>query len=116
VNHLPQSPRIYKKFKEIFAIEGAPPISTALVPNKVHWWQFANFATLTTGVVENCGKIATAVNNTSVKFATAVNDTSGKFAAGVHDTCGKLPPVSTTPAANFPLLSNNGNNIRLLTS
>jgi hypothetical protein len=25
----------------------------------------------------------------------------GKFATGVNDTCGKLPPVSTTPAANF---------------
>ncbi len=25
----------------------------------------------------------------------------GKFATGINDTSGKLPPVSTTPAANF---------------
>jgi hypothetical protein len=32
---------------------------------------------------------------------TGVSDTGGKFATGVNDTGGKLPPVSTTPAANF---------------
>ncbi len=32
---------------------------------------------------------------------TGVNDTGGKFATGVNDNGGKLPPVSTTPAANF---------------
>jgi hypothetical protein len=40
------------------------------------------------------------------------------IATGVNDAGGKLPPVSTTPAANFPLVlltpvANNGNNIRL---
>ncbi len=35
------------------------------------------------------------------RCTTGVNDTGGKFAAGVNDTGGKLPPVSTTPAANF---------------
>jgi hypothetical protein len=49
------------------------------------------------------------------------NDTGDKFATGVHDAGGKLPPESTTPAANLPLVSmtpeaNNGNNIRLLTT
>jgi hypothetical protein len=29
----------------------------------------------------------------------------GKFTTGVNDTGGKLPPVSTTPAANLPLVS-----------
>jgi hypothetical protein len=28
--------------------------------------------------------------------------TLGSFAAGVNDTGNKLPPVSTTPAANWP--------------
>jgi hypothetical protein len=28
--------------------------------------------------------------------------TLGSFAAGVNDTGGNLPPVSTTPAANWP--------------
>ena len=36
-----------------------------------------------------------------IPVATDVNATGGKFAVGVNDTGGKLPPVSTTPAANF---------------
>jgi hypothetical protein len=35
------------------------------------------------------------------RCTTGVNNTSGKFATGVNDTGGKLPPVLTTPAANF---------------
>jgi hypothetical protein len=35
------------------------------------------------------------------RFATGINNTGGKFATGVNDTGGNLPPVSTTPAANF---------------
>ncbi len=51
---------------------------------------------------------------------TSVNNTGGKFVAGVNDTVGKLLPASTTPAVNltpvsWPLVANNGNNIRLLT-
>ncbi len=30
-----------------------------------------------------------------------INDSGGKFATGVNNTGGNLPPVSTTPAANF---------------
>jgi hypothetical protein len=44
------------------------------------------------------------VVDTGGKFATRVKDTGGKFAtvaASVNDASGKLPPVSTTPAANF---------------
>jgi hypothetical protein len=64
----------------------------------------ANFATISSCVVDTGGN-----------FANGVNDTGGKF-----DTGGKLPPVSTTPAANLPpvsltLVENNGNNIRLQT-
>jgi hypothetical protein len=47
---------------EIFASEGAPPVSTKPA---------ANFATGTAYFVVTSGK-----------FATCVNDTSGKFAAG----------------------------------
>ncbi len=31
----------------------------------------------------------------------SVSDTSGKIATGINDTGANLPPVSTTPAANF---------------
>ncbi len=53
-----------------------------------------------------CGYICksrctTGINDTGGEFATSVNDTGGKIAAGINDTGGKLPPVSTTPAANF---------------
>jgi len=44
---------------------------------------------------------ATGVIDAGGKFATGVNDTGSKFAAGGNDTGGNLPPVSTTPAANF---------------
>ena len=54
--------------------------------------------------------------NFATSFASVV-DTGGKFANSVNDAGGKLPPVSTTPAANLPLVlvpvANNGNNIRL---
>ncbi len=36
------------------------------------------------------------------RCTTGDNDTGGKFATGVNNTGGKLPPVSTTPAANWP--------------
>jgi hypothetical protein len=53
----------------------------------------ANFSTIFASVVDTGGK-----------FATGVNDIGGKFATGVDDAGGKLPPVSTTPAANLPLV------------
>jgi hypothetical protein len=34
-------------------------------------------------------------------LTTGINDTSGKIAVGINDTVANLPPVSTTPAANF---------------
>ncbi len=95
MNLFPPSPRVFlldrfeffRKFAEIFASQGAPPVSTTPV---------ANFSTIFASVVDTGGK-----------FASSVNDAGGKFATGVNDAGGKLPPVSTTPAAN------NGNNIRL---
>jgi hypothetical protein len=51
----------FRKFAEIFASQGAPPVSTTPV---------ANFAT--------------SFADTGDKFVTGVNDTGGKFAAGVN--------------------------------
>ncbi len=109
MNQFPPSSRVFhlnrckffRKFAEIFASQGAPPVSTTPV---------ANFSTIFASVVDNGGK-----------FAAGVNDTGGKFATGVNDAGGKLPPVSTTPAANVPPVAltpvaNNGNNIRLQTA
>jgi hypothetical protein len=107
MNQFP-SPRVFhldrfeffRNFAEIFASQGAPPVSTTPV---------ANFSSIFASVVDTGGN-----------FATVVNDTGGKFATGVNDAGGKLPLVSTTPAANLLPVSltpvaNNGNNIRLKT-
>jgi hypothetical protein len=51
---------------EIFASQGAPPISTTLA---------ANFATNFASFVDTGGKFS---NDTGGKFATGVNDTGGK--------------------------------------
>ncbi len=98
MNQFPPSPRVFhldrfkffRKFAEIFASQGAPPVSTTTV---------ANLPPVS----------ATPVANFSIIFASDV-DTSGKFSTGVNDAGGKLPPVSTTSVAN------NGNNIRLQTT
>ncbi len=102
MNQFPPSPRVshqdrfefFQKFAEIFASQGAPPVSTtpaAYLP-PVSRTPAANFATSFASVVDTGGK-----------FATSVNDTGGKYATGVNVTSGNLPQVSY-----------NGNNIRLL--
>ncbi len=93
MNQFPPSPRVFhldsfeffRKFAEISASQGAPPVSTTPVANlpPVSATPVANFSTIFPSVV----------------------DSGGKFAAGVNDTGGKLPPVSTTPAANLPPVS-----------
>ncbi len=102
---------IFRKFAEIFASQGAPPVSTTPV---------ANLPPVSATLAANFYTIFASVFDTGGKFATGVNDTGGKFAPGVNNAGGKLPPVSTTPAANLPPVSmtpvaNNGNNIRLQT-
>jgi hypothetical protein len=77
MNQFPPSHRVshsdrfefFRKFAEIFASKGAPPVSTT---------QVANFANSFPSVVDTGGK-----------FATGVNDTGGKFAAGINATVGK---------------------------
>jgi hypothetical protein len=65
-------------FADIFASQGAPPVSTTPV---------ANFSTIFASVVDTGGK-----------FASGVNNTGGKFAIGVNNDSGKLPPISTIDA------------------
>jgi hypothetical protein len=124
MNQFPPSPRVlrldryefFQKFAEIFASQGAPPVSTTPVAKllPVSATPVANFSTIFASDVDTGGKFATGVNDTGGKFAAGVND------AGVNDAGGKFPPVSTTPSANLPPVSltpvaNNGNNIRLQT-
>jgi hypothetical protein len=65
--------KFFRKFAEIFASQGAPPVSktpaTKLPP--VSTTPVANFYTIFASVVDTGGK-----------FATGVNDTGGKFATG----------------------------------
>jgi hypothetical protein len=97
MNQFPPSPRVFhldrfeffRKFAEIFASQGAPPVSTTPA---------ANFSTIFASVVDTGGK-----------FATGVNDTGGKLPPVLTTPAANLPPVSLTPVAN------NGNNIRLQT-
>jgi hypothetical protein len=93
MNQFPPHPRVFRldrfeffrKFAEIFASQGAPPVSTTPVENlpPVSATPAANFYTIFASVVDTGGK-----------FATLVNDTGGKFATGVKDAGGKLPLVS----------------------
>ena len=76
----------FRKFAEIFASQGAPPVSTTPV---------ANFSTIFASVVDTGGKFATRrqicrrYQRHHWQFATGINDTGGKFAIGVNDTGGK---------------------------
>ncbi len=88
MNQFPLSPWVYysgrfeffRKFSEIFADQGWPPVSTTPA---------ANFATSFTSVVDTGGKFATGVNDAGGQFATCVKDTGGKLATGVKDIGGK---------------------------
>ncbi len=95
MNQFPPHPRVFhldhfkffRKFAEIFASQGAPPVSTTSVATPVSTTPAANFYTIFASVVDTGGKFATGLNDTGVKFATGVNDTSAT--AGVVDTGGK---------------------------
>jgi hypothetical protein len=110
MNQFPPSPRVFhldrfeffRKFAEIFASQGAPPVSATPAANlqPVSTTPAAKLPLVSTTPVANISTIFASVVDTGGKFATGVND------AGVNDAGGKLPPVSTTPVAN------NGNNIR----
>ncbi len=88
MNQFPASPRVFhlnrfkffRKFAEIFASQGAPPVSTTPV---------ANLPKVSATLVANSSTIFAIVVDTGGKFATSVNDTGGIFATGVVDTGGK---------------------------
>ncbi len=63
--------KFFRKFAEIFATQGAPPVSMTPVANLP---PVSNLLPVDTG-----GKIAAGINNTGGKFATSVNDTCGKI-------------------------------------
>jgi hypothetical protein len=109
----------FRKFAEIFASQGAPPVSTTPV---------ANLPPVSITQVANCHIFATGINDTGGKLCLQFplccchrcQRYRRQIAAGVNNAGGKLPPVSTTPAANLPPVSltpvaNNWNNIRLQT-
>jgi hypothetical protein len=72
INQFPPSPRVFhldrfeffRKFAEIFASQGAPPVSTTPVANlpPVSTTPVANISTIFASVVDTGGKFATDVN------------------------------------------------------
>ncbi len=78
-----------RKFAEIFASQGAPPVSTTncrryqrhrrQICHRFQQHRRQNFATSFASVVDTGGKFFTGVNDTGGKFATGVNDTGGKL-------------------------------------
>ncbi len=116
MNQFPPHPRVFqldrfefvRKFAEIFASQGAPPVSTTPVAKlppvsttpaaklppvsmtpvanlpPVSATPAANFYTIFASVVDIGGKFVC-----RWQIATGINDTGGKFAAGVVDTGGK---------------------------
>jgi hypothetical protein len=85
----------FRKFAEIFASQGAPPVSTTPA---------ANFYTIFAIVVDTGGKFATGVNDTGGKFATGVYDAGGTLAEVYMTASELLPPVSTRDTV--PLMYN----------
>ncbi len=73
--------KFFRKFAEIFASPGAPPVSMTLA---------ANIATRFASDVDTDGKFATGANRTGGKFATSMNNTKHGWQFGVNDTCGKF--------------------------
>ena len=100
MNQFPTSPRVFhedrfeffRKFAEIFASKGAPPVSTTPVANlpPVTTTPAANFATSFTSVVDTGGKFATGVIYTVA--ATGINVTGDKFAnnGNIYQTADNL--------------------------
>jgi hypothetical protein len=98
MNQFPPSSRVslrlfiefFRKFAEIFASQGALPVSTTPV---------ANFSTIVASVFDTGGKFATVqryrwqichwCQRRRWQTATGINDTGGKFATGVNNTGGK---------------------------
>jgi hypothetical protein len=96
MNQFPPSPRVFhldifeffRNFAEIFASQGAPPVSTTPVAN-LPTTPAAKLLPVSTTPVANLPPVsATPVANFFTIFASVV-DTGGKFATGVNDTGGK---------------------------
>jgi hypothetical protein len=99
MNPFQPSPRVFhldrieffQKFAEIFASQGAPPVSTTPVAKlpTVSTTPVANLPPVSATPVANFSTISASIVDTGGKFATSVNDTGGKFATGDVDTGGK---------------------------
>ncbi len=110
MHKFPPSPRLFhldrfeffKKFAEIFASQGAPPVSTTPVGNlplgsmtpaaklpPVSTTPVANLPPVSATPVANFSTIFASVVDAGDKLATGVNDTGGKFSTGVNDAGGK---------------------------
>jgi hypothetical protein len=73
---------------EIFASQGAPPVSTTPVTN-LPPVPLVLLTQVATGVKDTRGKICRRCQRRLWQIATGINNTAGKFATGVNDTGGK---------------------------
>jgi hypothetical protein len=107
MNQFPPSPRVchkdrfefFRKFAEIFASKGAPPVSLTPVANlpPVSTTPAAKLPPVSTTPAANlppvsatpAANFATRFASDRWQFATGINDTGSKFATGVIDTGGK---------------------------
>ncbi len=89
INQFPPSPRLshydrfefFRKFTEIFASQGAPPVSTTPVANLLP----ISLVLLIPVARQICHRC----QQCRWQIATGINDTGGKFATGVNDTGGQ---------------------------
>jgi hypothetical protein len=123
MNQFHSSPRVlhldrfefFRKFAEIFASQGAPPVSTTPVANlpPVSATPVANFSTSFASVVDTGGKLIMATIsgcrhlkvNLKAKIYIYVNSTTQRCPNKIFLLEGffHLPPVSMTPVANLEL-------------
>ncbi len=103
----------FKKFAEIFAAQGTPPVLLTPVENlpPVSTTLAKLMAKFAAGVVDINGKFATSVVDTGDNFAVGVVDIGGKFATRVFDTGGA--PWLANFSENFRKNRNGPNGILL---
>jgi hypothetical protein len=104
--------RIFRKFAEIFASQGAPPVSTTSV---------ANLLSVSITPVANCCRSQRHRRQICHRYQRHWRQILPPVPLVLLTPVANLPlPVSTIPVSNLPLVSltpvaNNGNNIRLQT-
>ncbi len=102
MNQFPPSSRVFhldhlkffRKFEEIFARQGAPPVSTTPV---------ANFSTIFAGIVDTGGNLPPVSTTTAANLPPVSNNGNNFIKIFELEGFFHLRPVSLTPVANLEL-------------